>query len=394
MLSSALIFGAIFLTRCSDSETITCSTCEKSPSQTVALKINSESLEIKVYDFNDQSNHYQFGVTDARLTTQLKSQLIKILDLNGKLSYDVNNIVGIVPLIYGQLDQIESLSTALLFGAAIYYLEDGKILFDGFKIEDGQVFKMNQRPIKVKAISAQDLYLTSNIAREFEGTSAVTLALINYSILPSVNHSGSDLDYRMLDSEIKYKRPPVGDGGNGGGGSCNGMSPCGSQLGDKCIAGESPGGESWTCWADDCPKNTTETIVIQSGNNFSFDDSPLYLLRDSFLGNTDQGNQLISDYYYIGKILDTSNITLPIALDAMNIGFSTIGPIILDFVNNQQSSTILFDNTERDNMIDFIIDVKELSNDPQFIAILNNVITLVNQYANKTNNYVYTDFQN
>lgn len=279
-----------------------------------------------------------------------------------------------------------------ILGALLYHTVGDVVYCSAFILSGNEMRTIKELSMPVRYISTSDFYAYSALIHRSYQTDLAGISIFSNSTIPKINHWAKDLFTecsRGIPGFIYKKAPNVG---------C--YSPCDPPQPekDRCIAQESQGrGEYWTCYLNpigDCPEDHVNTIVTQSGNNYIFDNSPLYILRDSFLFETYKGVNLIDDYYYIGSILDTSSIPLSLAIDAMNIGYTTIGPLVSSFVNSMNASTILYGNVKRDAIVAFINDVKLLSSDPQFVAILNDVITLINQYANKSNNYIYTDFQN
>ncbi|PCJ67484.1 MAG: hypothetical protein COA58_03970 [Bacteroidetes bacterium] len=393
-----VIVGTVLFTRCNDSEQIDCKSCQASPDARVQLQLFNEQINVNVYSFNRNDQLYQFGTTKNHLTNSLRTKLIKVLKLNNSLSYDIVDVVGIVPFISENLENLGGLESSQIFGATIYYMKQGNIYLDGYKVKNNQLTKINSEPIVVYGISAQDIHVLSLVASDSSYDVIGSLAFVKYSGLPKVNLLGNKITKNLLNEGNKYKAPIRGL--NGGGSTCNEMSPCGSERGATCIASENEGGESWTCWIsywDEeegiCPRDEVQAVA-----NLNSITGPLGLdiflhdFKDNFLAGSDKGEVYRRLYYVLGRELAKQTYSATFVVESYYIAESLLWPKLDELMNSTNVNSILLTQTEADSIINYLNQVSGLSSDPMFESIIFTVQLDINNYVGKTIQSVRNDF--
>ena len=312
---------------------------------------------------------------------------------------EVSKIVGVVPFIDGIIDESIDLENSKFNGCLIYYLEEGLVKLDVFKLDNSVLKPIREKQIVVKGISSNDIYVASKFLRDYDNTPISSLIFINYSDLPPVNLFGSDITFDMLDVTLPRHKAPIGGHSSGGGTTCNTYSPCGSTTGDWCIAQESQGhGESWDCWINPateewCPKEQAdedfEALNYVPDNSM---DNTLYEIRDSLLIGSLKGAVYKDFYHYMGSKIGPLTLSVGFIQDSYDIANNLLVPKLDDLLAATNGNAILINQTEADDILNYLDVVMALSSDPMYESIVYTVKLDIQHYVGKTINEILLDF--
>jgi hypothetical protein len=135
-----------------------------------------------------------------------------------------------------------------------------------------------------------------------------------------------------------------------------------------------------------CVKSRVSQAFIKNEISSTFDDSVLYGIRDNILMKSEKGKKYVADYNYIGKYIDASKLS-------MNSLFKIVKNIPNIYssykkMNEADNNTIIISDDFRTDIIDIINSFKEISNNSEYIKILNNLILDVQTVSNKDKKFV------
>lgn len=374
-----LIAVVLGFTACNDSEKSECTTCKTTPPAESRALFSSSSSDIFDLYLKDKTgklkNDFHMAFHFYNPEDNAVPQYFKKLNILQPISDgEMNNLV----LYYkGGLANDEYLDDKEIEAILLYYRLDNNLYVKGYRVLDNKsLVELPEITAYVTAVSTNDYISFANY---------LGLNTHKYSIISLRNKVKLEKkNYIFLTEKIQRlsknkKAPDVGSGNSG----CS--SPCWEIPSEVCMSNYD---YTFSCYTPGdgkiCPDDENETVVENGGHSYTYNNSVLYDVRN-FLAQSPLGQAYIDDYYYIGSIMASEGISLDIALDGMNLGINTLNPILTDFITNNNSASILYNQAEADEIIDFLIDFKDISNDSNFNQIIDNVISLVSLNVNKSN---------
>lgn len=244
-------------------------------------------------------------------------------------------------------------------------------------------------PIENKDLNLETQFLSTNdvvnIAKQaFNIEIKSATAFINFSKLPKKEQFVEGALQTKLNTFINtYSKITAPSGRKSNTHYCD-VVTCESTDQGYCVASESEmTGESWRCQPTECPKEEADSNNPSSINTNTQNDS-LYNFRDNYLVNKTKGTFYINKYYELGTKLSKDSIDIAFSLATITIIENSILPIINQLKANPNSSTVLYNNTTRDNIVAYLLLAKNKFPRNTEKAEIDLIINDVNYLANKT----------
>lgn len=361
----------------------------------ISIDISSSKIGTKMALYNKANEmkvNYQFADAslDKILFEELKSNVNSLIN---------QNLAPYAIVLYcdkylddGLVDQ------SVIFGYSLYSYSDGIIRHKLFQKNNfGQL-------VENKAYDMQVRTIVTNMLGDILKKEIFPLKTDNKSILlifnkdkPKIILKNKRDDYliktqvsKTLRSFLKEAEPPDED-------DCS--LPCLFQPDNACFPGsDDPENPLWTCFPRYCPKEESQNAIETGGGmstdsiNIAFDTQLDYDFRDDFLINSEKGQKYIDYYYTIGSYI-TGEISLPLALKtARTLAlFNNVMEIMMD--PNAPTNQIVIDSTLKSKLESLIEDYKELSTDQDYIDILDEILSDLDDYSGKTRTEILSMMQ-
>lgn len=174
----------------------------------------------------------------------------------------------------------------------------------------------------------------------------------------------------------------------------------GSAQDQMCKACKRPDEKGWCVWTKagtfcndvpltSCPAMNTD--IVLSSNSYSTPSSvnnDWYEFRDNFLLKTEKGHYWLDDWYYSAVELNNKTITLSAALAYLPIRSSNLPRKLKNINNALYADTILFTSSEKTLILNLCEEIRTISSDNRFNAIVDSVESSVNRLVSHTTLYV------
>lgn len=366
------------------------------------LKIAGQSHDFDIWLGEGQKMtdpSYSIGIMTGNLNDEELTSILRHYNFSEatKPSNDGYELINVVMFTSSPIDKGVELKKSTIDGLLTYSKKDNSLYTEVYRISDGQLEAINELSLKVKYISTGAYHRCAQIFRQDWSSPVSTLSMMNSTAVPM---PGNGADFSVtIENYLKKinhwsgssKRPNEGDGTEEPPVSyCEFPCPNPGQIKGTCIAQESQlGGESWSCYS--CSVQKAGSLIRDSGDEYEGDDDLLYDFRDNFLNNSSKGQEYVGWFYQLSTFI-YDDISLSLALQAMDLLTNTVEPLLLELLNNPGSTDILYDETTRDVLVDFMNQIRELSDDPEFLALVDSIIDDINHYTNFSIADIVADF--
>lgn len=270
----------------------------------------------------------------------------------------------------------------MIKGILFYFKNsDGNMYTKLFTLEGDEPINKTDFSLSTKFVSTNDVV---DIAKKcFNSNVKSATALIDFPLLPKENVRVSDFQRKLISySNPLFKTTRPDDKGEA---RCN--ITCKSDAKGYCVASESGTfGESWRCQSTECPKRATDYNPSSYLYDTETQNDSLYSFRDRYMANKAKGVKYINMYYSLSDssdIIDSLDISFSIA--TLDIVENSILPIINELKSNPSSTSILYNNATRDNIVNYLLWAKNKFPSNSNKAKIDQIISDVNFLANKTN---------
>jgi hypothetical protein len=185
-----------------------------------------------------------------------------------------------------------------------------------------------------------------------------------------------------------------GDGPGSRPGKCNDIPKCWGQpaVNGECIKGPD-------CMADNpnpdgiCPESNVNRQMSKNSYTPPTHVVPnSYIIRDSVLASSLKGAKLIDDFYYIGQIVDSTDITLSFLVATYNVYNTNVLRKLANFNKVLYNDSTLFTVSEKNKIITMLDEAEDLSTNTRFQGVITSLKSDVNRLHNQTISYCRSNF--
>lgn len=379
----------IFISSCANSNNTDCVTCDTKSKRQVNFIVGEKESVYNLWDERDDTDGVNINYSlmipkDGRVASKEISSILKYYNLVDVIDEQKNNgyeIMSIILFTKQNTSENKKLLVNGINGLLVYFKNNNSILSKVYNIQDSNLLNIKELNSTPKRITSNAYYYCSKIFGGYHQKVAA-LVYINSDIVYPTNRKGDDFELILkkyiekINTNISSKEKEAI--------KCS--FPCSSTPSSYC--GELGGNFSCNIV---CRIPAAKGIIENSGNTFLINVNDLYDFRDNFLNQKSKGQTYLQYYDEISYQL-VDNLTLSISLDGMNIAISHVIPAIDKLMNYPNSNTVLYDSNAKNDIVNFLNNIKTISNDINFINTIDQIILDVNNNVNKTVNEVVTFF--
>jgi len=388
----ALALSALVLGACSKgTEEAQCTKCGLMPvDKIVSIKVGG--LEKTANVWNGRENT-KYSLADIQSSTSAADMDATLRAVNLHSGIEKNSLIGVVYSVSENLaDKPNCEIQPSDINAVTIYYDKGKVM--GVKVfinNSGTLQEISELAGETGAISSNH---SAILAEFFFEKGAGNVSSIIYSDNNKLgNKSGTDNFFYKLNKYVygrtaskptapEFPQPPMHHTEHQGPNTRCGV-PCLS--GGSLTCDKRP---SWSCKGlTDCPK-----LELQPWNSYAASADPrdpiLYQFRDNILDKSELGQHFIYDFYYIGAVLK-AKLNASIAAESFNVIDGTVLPVVNKLLNSPESTDICVNETQKNTLLAYVADVRQLSDDPVFLEILDEVEANIKITSQMTVKQVY-----
>jgi len=372
-----LLFG---LSTCQINEKLCeeCNTVE--PHEVIQTKVGRTNIEFNVW--HSIKDNYSLMMVN---TLTSKTEMREVLEFYKLLDNQNDKSAKLVDLII-YTDQVlfngSSLAMNKIKGLLLYYRVNEELITAVYKLDGTDLLPISELTVKTTMISTDAIHLCAELFKtnsDDKITSMLFISAINSAPKQSLNGKDFKLAIRdYLTRHISATKTNSKIGAAVPAYDCD--FPCNfPQNNANCV--QDPYGV-YTCTSGpDCGAKVAKQVVSDANRSFMVNLNDLYDFRNNFLQNSNTGKQYIKDYYSISTVIKRK-VNLNLAIQGMNLANNKVIPITKVLLNNPNSNSILYTDETRNQLIDFINELKKLSGDSDFQSTLKRIENDVNLYVN------------
>jgi hypothetical protein len=372
---------------CEDNSKEVCETCESTNFKFKDIIIAENHFKLKEF-VGDNGGKFMFAPDDNPEPLANIYEEFRRRNVN---NIDYSKIAGVVLYVDKSFadEPVYSLSYEDLKHVAFYVKENDKqMIFKVYTQKKNRFTFRESLSASTEFIASKDItYMMSLLFDDDSNTSCISF--YNSENLLVSNKKSSELRTKILShlsSEKKLKM--IGDCG----------TPCDDARNEDCHVKYSEDTGSplpfYYCSEPVCPKDDTEEQMQTDPHASSvYDlvsiDDKLHAFRDDYLYM--YGGQDVVDLYYgLSGKLDKTQLTLSFCTTTFDLIVSDIIPITEDLTSNPYSSNVLIDSTRSVKILNYLHAAKNIMVDQAAKDRVDVIIVKLNEFTNKSNNYITT----
>lgn len=372
-----------------------CRSCKiAEPNIVATFRFGDLERDFNLWQKMDDKDRYVYGTNNEHIS---QKEISIVLSQLGIRPLQQDSIVSLV--IYTNTQPSANTDLNTVKGCLLYSLKDGIIQAAVYR-KHGTVYqKMDQLTSSSGQIFLLEIKLVSYILNNKEKES-YAIALNNNDISYTYR-AGIKNEFRhKLYKELGYWQTmeaktslakPIYDQHDSDPQKCG--LPCASYPNLTCVP--TPAGMSHQCVKDDYyedQKCSEKEAASMAHFDNSQNETKIHYFRDNLLVKSLFGQHIINDFYYCSNIL-SGKLSYAQALNAIGVINDKVVPVLekLNSPDAASSNAILVSNQDADDIIVFVNSMKELSGDAMYQEILQETISNINYFRNKTVASAYGD---
>lgn len=372
-----LLFSIFFLS-CEKNSNEECSTCQSENYEEVMITLNESSFESRKYPSNDFGSYYQVKLKEKTKTYNFLNSLAEQIQ-----NIDVNKISGFIYVTSNISDS--DLNYAKLENLIIYENNVTNFNVRVFKNENNKFTEISSLSnLKTSMYSTNDIYNILNLVNESKKLNVYSFIFPKFPDFKTYEVELSKVLKKALNYDSRIADDPSKKCG----------TPCQLRTKDRICRGipQDLDGYNISYICDkECKTEEIENKLLNSSNNnynYSSIKNELWLFRDLYLDRNIGGEKIIGDYYALSDSLRMENFDLDICIRTYDLISDDISPIIRELNTNPTSNNILYDSDFKQKITDYLLDVKELYNDIESKNKIDNIISKIDYFCNKSNSFI------
>lgn len=381
------LFFVLFLTSCEKERAVCKSGCEPMEPYCVKplnVKLNhGDQVTIETWVWQARENVPKYFDVGASVTSDENFHAIE-KDLRNLISED-NYIHAFTLFIDKMISDEDDFEFENLIGFCYYTIENNK-MYQKLFTKDKTGFVLNQKfGGEVQSLDYTSLSFYTN--HVFDNCNDCS-----YILIRNVNHKKQNLKKSKNEALKKIRLYELAQKMTG---SLHNRTPD-YPPSSTCASPPCPrpepfafcdDQEGWPfpqphCRPGSCIKESAYAKANKSQETIDADFPLSYRFRDSFLIKSDFGRKYIDFYYYLGEVIQISDLTLDVALDLIEVFYDSRESIEIVLSPGADTSTfILIDSNLRSSSIAVLNDLRNITTDSLLLQVLDSVESHIRLYA-------------
>lgn len=373
----------------------TCKTCKiADPNVVATLRFGNIERRFNLWQQVDDKGNYTYGTNNEHIS---QKDISSVLSQLGITPQDDDGIISLV--MYTNARPQTNSNINIIKGCLLYSLKNGIVQAAVYRKHGSVYQKMDQLTSSSGQIFLLEIKLVSDILNNKERES-YAIALnnndISYTYKAGIKNEFRHKLYKELgywqtmEAKTSFAKP-IYDQHDSDPKKCG--LPCASYPNLTCVP--TPAGMSHQCVKDDYyedQKCSEKEAASMAHLDNSLNETKIHYFRDNSLAKSLFGQHIINDFYYCSNII-SGKLSYTQALNAIGVINNKVVPVLekLNSPEAASSNAILVSNQDADDIIVFLNSMKELSGDAMYQEILQETISNINYFKNKTVASAYGD---